>query len=245
MIRPTTIQQTLEDLVIEQAISREALATRLRQHKMLATGLKGVQTERTISDIVNQTETGATFVDLMDLGLLVGSGGVLSHAPRAAQARWVVARVPARRPQASRGRQASSWPPARRAPPCTRRAAECSSAIASCGWEPCWPRVGGGSAGRRASPSSWPPRASPPCGAKSRTAISSCCRCRRAPRAPHGHPGPGLRPRRGEGQDDHGGRCSRSRRAHRRRQRASPVRAHHPVHRAHRAPARWNRALDL
>ncbi len=86
MIRPTTIPQTLEDLVIEQAIAREALRLAFEQHKALATGLKGVQTERTISDIVAQTESGATRVDLLGLGLLVGSGGVLSHAPRRVQA---------------------------------------------------------------------------------------------------------------------------------------------------------------
>jgi uncharacterized protein (TIGR01319 family) len=86
MIRPTTIPQDLEDLVIEQAISREALRLAFEQHKALAVGLKGVQTERTISDIVAQTESGSTLVNLLDLGLLVGSGGVLSHAPRRVQA---------------------------------------------------------------------------------------------------------------------------------------------------------------
>jgi hypothetical protein len=86
MIRPTTIPQSLEDLVIEQAISREALRLAFEQHKSLAVGLKGVQTERTISDIMSQTESGASLVNLRDLGLLVGSGGVLSHAPRRAQA---------------------------------------------------------------------------------------------------------------------------------------------------------------
>src|SRR5437867_2017347 len=86
MIRPTTIPQTLEDLVIEQAIAREALRLAFEQHKALAVGLKGVQTERTISDIVAQSESGATRVNLLDLGLLVGSGGVLSHAPRRVQA---------------------------------------------------------------------------------------------------------------------------------------------------------------
>jgi uncharacterized protein (TIGR01319 family) len=86
MIRPTTIPQSLEDLVIEQAIAREALRLAFEQHKALAVGLKGVQTERTISDIVNQSESGGTLVNLVDLGLLVGSGGVLSHAPRRVQA---------------------------------------------------------------------------------------------------------------------------------------------------------------
>ncbi len=86
MIRPTTIPQSLEDLVIEQAIAREALRLAFEQHKSLAVGLKGIQTERTISDIMSQSETGATLVNLLELGLLVGSGGVLSHAPRRVQA---------------------------------------------------------------------------------------------------------------------------------------------------------------
>src|SRR6058998_347762 len=86
MIRPTTIPQQLEDLVIEQAIAREALRLAFEQHKSLAVGLKGIQTERTISDIMSQTESGSTLVNLLDLGLIVGSGGVLSHAPRRVQA---------------------------------------------------------------------------------------------------------------------------------------------------------------
>ena len=86
MIRPTTIPQTLEDLVIEQAICREALRLSFEQHKALAVGLKGRQTARDISDVLDQTASGGSLVDLVDLGLLVGSGGVLSHAPRRAQA---------------------------------------------------------------------------------------------------------------------------------------------------------------
>jgi len=85
MIRPTTIPQELGDLVIEQAIAREALRLAFEQHKALAVGLKGIQTERTISDIMAQTESGSSLVNLLDLGLLVGSGGVLSHAPRRVQ----------------------------------------------------------------------------------------------------------------------------------------------------------------
>jgi hypothetical protein len=49
-------------------------------------GLKGIQTERTISDIMQQTATGSSLVDLGRLDLLIGSGGVLSHAPRRIQA---------------------------------------------------------------------------------------------------------------------------------------------------------------
>ena len=86
MIRPTTIPQTLEELIIEQAIAREALRLAFEQHKQLAVGLKGVQQERTISDTFEQTASGETLVRLDHLDLLVGSGGVLSHAPRRAQA---------------------------------------------------------------------------------------------------------------------------------------------------------------
>jgi uncharacterized protein (TIGR01319 family) len=85
MIRPTTIPQTLEELMIEQAISREALRLAFEQHKSLAVGLKGVQQERTISDTFAQTESGATLINLPGLDLLIGSGGVLSHAPRRVQ----------------------------------------------------------------------------------------------------------------------------------------------------------------
>ncbi len=86
MIRPTTIPQSLEELIIEQAIAREALRLAFEQHKSLAVGLKGVQQERTISDTFEQTQSGETLVRLDHLDLLVGSGGVLSHAPRRAQA---------------------------------------------------------------------------------------------------------------------------------------------------------------
>jgi hypothetical protein len=86
MIRPTTIPHTLEDLKIEQAIAREALRLAFEQHKSMAVGLKGVQQERTISDAFSQTMTGETLIDLMGLNLIIGSGGILSHAPRRNQA---------------------------------------------------------------------------------------------------------------------------------------------------------------
>ena len=85
MIRPTTVPQSLEELVIEQAIAREALRLSFIQHKEFATSLKGVQSERTISDAFEQSSSGQSLVNMMDLDLLVGSGGVLSHAPRRQQ----------------------------------------------------------------------------------------------------------------------------------------------------------------
>jgi uncharacterized protein (TIGR01319 family) len=85
MIRPTTIPQTLDELQIEHAISREALRLALIHHKTLATGLKGVQQERTISDVFEQQTSGKTLIDMFKLDLIVGSGGILSHAPRRIQ----------------------------------------------------------------------------------------------------------------------------------------------------------------
>ena len=85
MIRPTTVPQSMEELFIEQAIAREALRLSFKQHKEFAVGLKGIQKERTISDAFDQTTSGETLVNMMDLDLLVGSGGVLSHAPRREQ----------------------------------------------------------------------------------------------------------------------------------------------------------------
>jgi len=85
MIRPTTIPQTLDDLIIEQAIAREALRLAFIHHKSLAVGLRGVHRQRTIGDTFEQTGCGETYIDMMELGLLIGSGGVLSHAPRRVQ----------------------------------------------------------------------------------------------------------------------------------------------------------------
>ncbi|MDW8106202.1 MAG: glutamate mutase L, partial [Armatimonadota bacterium] len=86
MIRPTTIPQTYEDLLLEQAVAREALRLAFIHHKQLARGLKGIQQQRTIGEALEQAETGRTLVDMMKLNMIVGSGGVLSHAPKRAQA---------------------------------------------------------------------------------------------------------------------------------------------------------------
>ncbi|MEN6403074.1 MAG: glutamate mutase L, partial [Armatimonadia bacterium] len=86
MIRPTTIPQQLEGLKTEQAVAREALRLAFEQHRQLATGLKGVQRERDISEAFTGGVTGETLIEMMNLDLLVGSGGVLSHTPRRSQA---------------------------------------------------------------------------------------------------------------------------------------------------------------
>ncbi len=84
MIRPTTIPQTLEDLIVEHAVAREALRLGLAHHRTIATRLKGVQLNRTISDMFDQSVEEST-VKMMRIDVIAGTGGLLSHAPRRVQ----------------------------------------------------------------------------------------------------------------------------------------------------------------
>ncbi len=85
MVRPTTIPQTVRDLMMEHALSRCALSLSFQQHRELATGLRGVQRTREVGEVF-AAEEAESYIDMARLDLLVGSGGVLSHAPRRAQA---------------------------------------------------------------------------------------------------------------------------------------------------------------
>ncbi|MBK9071230.1 MAG: glutamate mutase L [Myxococcales bacterium] len=84
MIRPTTIPQTLDELKIEQAIAREALRLSFIQHRQFAVKLRGAQRATGISSAFEDGDSNS-LVNMMKLDLLVGSGGVLSHAPRREQ----------------------------------------------------------------------------------------------------------------------------------------------------------------
>jgi uncharacterized protein (TIGR01319 family) len=86
MIRPTSIPQTIEDLLLEQAVCREALRLSLKHHASLAVGLVGKQQQRGIADIFSQQSNRYDLVDRLKLDLVIGSGGVLSHAPKRIQA---------------------------------------------------------------------------------------------------------------------------------------------------------------
>lgn len=86
MIRPTTIPETLDELLLEQAAAREALRLALIHHRSLARGLKGVVRQRTIADTFDQKGPGEELVDMSAVDLIIGSGGVLSHAPARASA---------------------------------------------------------------------------------------------------------------------------------------------------------------
>lgn len=86
MIRPTTIPETPEDLLLEQAAAREALRLALAHHRALARPLKGVVRQRTIADTFEQKGPDEEIVDMSKVDIIIGSGGVLSHAPRRAGA---------------------------------------------------------------------------------------------------------------------------------------------------------------
>jgi uncharacterized protein (TIGR01319 family) len=89
MIRPTTIPQSLEDLIVEHSVAREALRLGLVHHRTIATRLKGVQLERTISDMFEQ-EVEETYVKMMNIDICAGTGGLLSHAPRRVQSMYIL-----------------------------------------------------------------------------------------------------------------------------------------------------------
>jgi uncharacterized protein (TIGR01319 family) len=86
MIRPTSIPQTVEDLWVEQAVCREALRLSLEHHRSLAVGVTSARRERGIADVFKQVAERYQLVDLLKLDIVIGSGGVLSHAPSRMQA---------------------------------------------------------------------------------------------------------------------------------------------------------------
>lgn len=90
MIRPTTIPMTIEDLVVEHAMAREAIRMGFNHHKYLARELKGVKKERTISDIFEEVKAEETYIDMMRIHYIIGTGGLLSRAPRRAQSMMIL-----------------------------------------------------------------------------------------------------------------------------------------------------------
>jgi uncharacterized protein (TIGR01319 family) len=85
MIRPTTIPQTLNMLIIEHAVAREALRLGMKHHKTIAVRLKGAKpAERMIGEIM-ESQIQETYINMMDIDIITGTGGLLSHAPKRAQ----------------------------------------------------------------------------------------------------------------------------------------------------------------
>lgn len=91
LIFPTTVPETLLDLLIEQALAREALRLSLEHHVSLVTSLSKESSAMqkalmTMNAQLTVTRAKQQLLNMQRIGLVVGSGGVLSHAPRRAQA---------------------------------------------------------------------------------------------------------------------------------------------------------------
>lgn len=90
LIFPTTVPATILDLLIEQALAREALRISLEHHASLVTSLSAQPSAAQKALLTQEAQLTATrkkqLLDMRRIGLVVGSGGVLSHAPRRAQA---------------------------------------------------------------------------------------------------------------------------------------------------------------
>ncbi len=89
LVYPTTIPATMWDLAIEQALAREALRIALDQHKEIAATLPrspGAFERMFKSQLDLLVMEEKKVLDMDKLGVIIGSGGVLSKAPRRAQA---------------------------------------------------------------------------------------------------------------------------------------------------------------
>ncbi len=86
MVRPTTIPQTVYHLLLEQALAREALRLSFAHHKSLARKVEEEKVDMFAARSTVKKASGEEIIDMMHLDMLVGSGGILSHAPRRAQA---------------------------------------------------------------------------------------------------------------------------------------------------------------
>jgi hypothetical protein len=89
MIRPTSLPETVSDLLIEQVMARCAIRLSLEQHKQLISELRGVHIRRCIGDIFRQT-SGGSKINLLEVDAIIGSGSVLSLAPRRQQAALIL-----------------------------------------------------------------------------------------------------------------------------------------------------------
>jgi uncharacterized protein (TIGR01319 family) len=90
MIRPTTVPQTLEDLFIEHAVAREALRMGFKHHKSIARPLLGSRREDPLEHLMSTQDRTITYLDLMNIDWLGGTGGLLSHAPRRVQSALIL-----------------------------------------------------------------------------------------------------------------------------------------------------------
>ncbi len=98
MIRPTTLPQTPEDLLLEQGAAREALRLALDDHARALLPLRGARTAPTgVEALARAPAASPAGIAWPAVRLLLGSGGPLAHAPDRRQAAAIL--VDACRPQ--------------------------------------------------------------------------------------------------------------------------------------------------
>jgi uncharacterized protein (TIGR01319 family) len=89
-MRPTTLPQTIEDLLIEHAVAREAVRNGLQEHMKLASPLRGgVSDSGLLGEGFEAAETDC-YIDIRNVDWICGTGGLLSHAPRRAQSALIL-----------------------------------------------------------------------------------------------------------------------------------------------------------
>jgi len=86
MIRPTTVPQTPEDLLLEQAAAREALRLALVDHQRALQPVQSGRDGPTGVDALGAEDQPLAGIFWPEVRLLLGSGGPLAHAPRRSQA---------------------------------------------------------------------------------------------------------------------------------------------------------------
>ena len=86
MLRPTTLPVTAEALQVEQALAREALRLSLKQHFNLTVALRGNKREGDATKSSEEFFGTEVLFGMKDIDWLIGSGGVISHAPSYMQA---------------------------------------------------------------------------------------------------------------------------------------------------------------
>ena len=90
VVHPTRLPVTTGDLLVEQAVAREAMRLALEQHRQIAAVVPPELSPAQRALLSQEQQLRAArpdpLVKIMDVGLIIGSGGVLSHAPRREQA---------------------------------------------------------------------------------------------------------------------------------------------------------------
>jgi uncharacterized protein (TIGR01319 family) len=86
MVQPTTLPDEPGDLALEQAVAREVLRAAFAHHRTLAVGLRGVRRQAGFETLFTEARTGEPLIRPGNVEVVIGSGGVLAHAPHPAQA---------------------------------------------------------------------------------------------------------------------------------------------------------------